>query len=394
MTILWLSFLYLSEEEKLPELKELPKVSIVIPAYNEGTTIEDTIHSVAALDYPRKLLEIFVVNDGSVDQTKEVAQKAAENYPNVQVINKKNEGKSVAVNTAIEMATGSIFGCVDADSTVEPHSLRKMLVHFKRKRVGAVISAIQVKKTDNIYEKVQRFEYMLGILTRKLMAKIDTLAMTPGVLSLYRTDILRNLGGFEKETNTEDFEIAMRLKYHGYTVELEPEAATYTKVPNSFRLLWHQRIRWFRGFFENNFRYRKMMFNKKYGAFGYFQMPFNFLAVAILIAGTAVIIYGTVSTSYDFIRKSLMIQGYFMTHLFSHTTPKLYLMSQNMKIMVPIWISAALGIYMIYYAHKLVRQKVRHPLSLILYFTVFPYLTTVHWLASAFHETFRTKKKW
>ena len=127
-------------------------------------------------------------------------------------------GAGILQAPAIKIAKGSLFACVDADSIVEKNSLRLMLPHFLDSKVGAVISAIKINKPKNIYEKVQRLEYIIAVLIRKLMESINTLSMTPGVLSVYKTDVLRKVGGFDSGNITEDYEIAMRLKYHKYKI--------------------------------------------------------------------------------------------------------------------------------------------------------------------------------
>ena len=106
--------------------------------------------------------------------------------------------------------------------------------------------------------------YLFAQLVRELMSKIDTLHVTPGALSLYRLDLIKRLGGFDENSLTEDYEIAMRLRYHGYTIKMAIKSISYTAVPDTFRGLWKQRVRWFRGFIETAVKYKKMFGNKVY----------------------------------------------------------------------------------------------------------------------------------
>lgn len=397
-TILWLSFLYLNRGNEQKLTKNRPYVSIAIPAHNEEKCIAKTMRSVAALEYPKNKLEIIVINDASTDKTKEIAERAKRelNNPNIKIINRKisTGTKAPGMNEALKEARGQYFGCVDADSVVRADALKKMLHHFRNPNVGAVISAIQVNDPKNVYEKVQRLEYILGILTRKLMSTIDSLVMTPGVLSLYRTDLLKKVGGFDDKNITEDFEIALRLKEAGYLTELEVGAHTYTNVPNDFRSLWRQRIRWFRGFVANNLKYRKMLFNKRYTSFGLFQMPFNILSVFVLILSVSIILWGTLSQLYEFILRSIMIKGYFWSSITSFTSPKDFLLGTDYNIMVPIYLASILGILMLLYAHKQIEQKIKYPVALWTYFVIFPYITALHWLSAIGQEFLKLKKKW
>ncbi|MEM4267468.1 MAG: glycosyltransferase family 2 protein [Candidatus Woesearchaeota archaeon] len=392
--ILWTSFLLLNLESTRRLPKEYPSVTIAIPAYNEEAKIEKTIRSVASLDYPKEKLEIIVIDDGSKDKTVDVARRVAKEYSNVYIYTKRHEGKASALNYCLKRAKGTYFSCVDADSTVERESLKLMLHHFKKKRVAAVTTAIQVHEPKNFYEKIQRIEYMLGVVTRKLMATINTLAMTPGVLSVYRKDVLMKIGGFDENSKTEDFEIAMRLKYHGYKIELETNAHTYTTVPKTFLGLWRQRLRWFRGFIYYNLKYRKMLMNKRYGAFGFFQMPFNIIGIFLLIAMILIMSYGFVKDTYYFIMRSILIDGYFKNTILSVTTPKEFLLEQNMKLTIPIIFASIIGLYILYVAHKITRQKIKNPAIIWAYFFIFPFISFLHWVVAIAQEVLRVNKKW
>ena len=392
VTIVWISFLYLYEP-RLGTKKDQPEITIVIPAYNEEKGIKNTIISALELDYPKKKLKIVVVDDGSTDKTKDIVQKLAKLHK-FMLISKKNEGKAKAMNTVLEKCKTELFACLDADSYVEKDSLKKMIPHLEEQNVAAVISAIHVNEPKNIYEKLQRMEYILAIMTRKLMAFINTLSVTPGVLSVYKTEILKKVGGFDNETLTEDFEIAMRLKYYGYDIEIETSAKTHTNVPRTFWALWRQRVRWYRGFVESHKKYKKMFLNKKHGTFAYFQMPLNVIGILLLIGAVVFVSYGNLSNLYHLLRRSLLIKGFFWSHLFSFTKPKDILLTQNMKIMLPVLFALFLGILIFYLAHTEVKQKVRFPFTIWAFFIILPILTALHWLGALAEEIFKTKKRW
>ncbi len=96
------------------------KISVVIPAYNIEDLLEKCVDSVAGQDYPKDLLEIIVVDDGSTDGTGKKADQLADRYENVSVIHKKNGGSSSARNAGIEASTGDYLGFVDSDDFVSP----------------------------------------------------------------------------------------------------------------------------------------------------------------------------------------------------------------------------------------------------------------------------------
>jgi len=394
ITIVWVSFLYLYEKKPL-QLKEYPSITIAIPAYNEEKGIRKTILSALSIDYPKDKLKIVVVNDGSKDNTQAVIESIAKEHKGeFEFILKKNEGKAKALNTALDKCDTELFACLDADSYVEPDSLKMMLPHFDKPNVAATISAIHVVEPKNFYEKFQRMEYILAILTRKLMAFINTLTVTPGVLSVYKTDVLKKVGGFDNDTLTEDFEIAMRLKYYGYDIEIETAAKTYTYVPNTFGKLWRQRVRWYRGFVENHKKYYKMFLNKKYGALAYFQMPLNMIGILLLIATIIFVSFGNISHIYHLIRRSMLIKGFFWTQLLSWTKPKDFILSYNTKIMLPVLVALLLGILIFYLAHKEVKEKIKFPFTIWAFFVILPILTALHWLGALGEMLFKSKKKW
>ena len=398
LTIIWISILY-ADDPKKTKLKRYPKVTIGIPAYNEAKTIEKTVNSIVKADYPKEKIEIIIVNDGSTDNTAKTAKeilKKNKGY-NIILINKANGGKSSAVNAAIKRATGEFFAVVDADSRIEKDAIKLVVPHFDNPEVGAVISRVRVDVPKKTLEKIQFFEYIMSNFIRKLMAVIGTLAITPGVLSVYRTTTLRAVGGFTKDRNnlTEDMEIAMRLKYNGYMIEMETSSTTHTLAPNTLNSLWKQRIRWARGYLFNMWKYKSMLFSKKHGIFGIFQMPVNILVVALLLVNISIIVYNIIDRMIEFTIRSTTIKGYFWTTLLEFPTLKEMLLTQNLRIMLPIILATVLGFYLILYAHKRFNEKITSNITgAVGYFLFIPYFTTANWISSIFQEIFRTKRKW
>lgn len=405
LTIVWLQCLYyshyLQERKKIPH-RSLPFVTIAIPAYNEEKTILKTLHSLLELKYPPDKLELLVIDNGSTDRTVQNVQDfisqfifRQRNAPALRLFTLKNPGKAAALNHALSQARGTYFGCVDADSTVGRDSLLALVPHFEDEKVGAVISIIKVNNPHTIYARMQRIEYAISALTRSLMSAIDTLAVTPGVLSVYRKEVLQNVGGFAEGNMTEDFEIALRLKYYGYRIVLERKSITSTSVPANFRKLQRQRIRWFRGFITNHLQYKSMFLNKRYSFFGLFQLPLNVLGVVLLLASTSIFLFSFLSTLYEFLVRSYFIDDYFFGHVLTFPSFGEIFLGQDLQIMFPIAIASILGFYFLYLAHREVKEKmIKFPFSLWLYFVIFPYLTAFHWCQAIVQEILHRKKKW
>lgn len=250
--------------------KEFLYLSVLIPAYNEEENIKETIKAVKKSNYPKELLEIIVINDGSKDKTIEIMKK----IKGITIINKSNSGKAASLNLALKKAKGELIAVIDADSFPEKDSLSKMAVYFNDKEIGAVTSSIFVKNKNNLLEKLQNIEYIMIAYGRKLLEYIDGVFVTPGALSMYRKKALINIGGFDKDNLTEDIEVAWNLLSKLYKIKMCFSARTYTIVPNTFKKWWRQRLRWDIGGFQTLYKYKHTMLKKRFDTLGMFVVPF------------------------------------------------------------------------------------------------------------------------
>ena len=282
------------KKQKTRKLKKYPFVSIAIPAYNESRNIVATLNSLTKLNYPKDKFEIIVVNDGSTDNTKNVVEgfiAKNKNY-HINIINKKNEGKGAALNDSLAISKGKFFICLDADSIVTKDALEKILPHFTDDNIAVVLPLLKVEKPKNIWQKMQWLEYIVNMFYKKLMSRLNCVHVAPGPFSVYRKDILKKVSGFDEDNMTEDLEITLRLQSKNYKIIQLLDAEVFTIAPKTFKELYKQRNRWYKGSVINAFKYRYMMFNRKYGDFGIIQMP------TIIISGLVAIILVTSSLYY------------------------------------------------------------------------------------------------
>jgi biofilm PGA synthesis N-glycosyltransferase PgaC len=264
-----------------PLAKHTPRVAIIVPCWNEETTVAGTVYSLLALDYPADRLQIILVDDGSTDGTP-AAMAQFDSEPRVLVLRKENGGKHTAINAGIELAKNAdIIGCLDADSFVDRSALREMIAYFDDPKVGAVTPAMSVNNPRTILERMQNAEYIFGIGWRHALALVNGIFVTPGPFSMYRKSVVDELGGFRYAHQAEDMEMALRMQRHGWHIENAPRARVYTKVPrNVFRLI-KQRTRWTTGFLRNVLLdYRDLVGNPKHKVLGLMVLPFGFLAVS------------------------------------------------------------------------------------------------------------------
>ncbi len=258
---------------------ELPTVAITIPCFNEATTLTGTVLSLLAIDYPKDKLQIVLIDDGSTDNTYEVAEKLHLKYPQVRVFHQANGGKFKALNFGLTQTTSEFVGCLDADSYVDKMALRRMIPYFADKKIMAVTPAIKVHNPSNIIQLIQRAEYNIGICLKLILGKINAIHVTPGPFSIFRREVFTTLGNYKHAHNTEDMEIAFRMQANHYKITNCPDAYVYTVTPNTVKKLYRQRVRWIYGFLKNSLDYKFLFMNKKYGNVGLFTLPFSLLFI-------------------------------------------------------------------------------------------------------------------
>ncbi len=273
-------------------LEEIP-VTILVPCFNEESTIVGTMESIFQLDYPKDKLQIIVINDGSTDKTAELLEPYNE-YHNIQVIHKENGGKHTALNLGLEYCTTSIVGCLDADSFVVPDAMRQIMHKFEDPTVMAVTPSTVIWKAKTLIQKMQRAEYHYGNLIRYAMSLIHAIHIAPGPFSFFRVEVFEKIGKYKHAHNTEDMEIAMRMQKNGLKIVHAARAVVYTSSPNTIKKLYKQRVRWVSGFLGNLIDYRKMLFNKKHGDLGLIVLPMALLSILLTIPFVLASAYSTI----------------------------------------------------------------------------------------------------
>lgn len=281
----FLLWVFLQDRKKLvysPENFTLflyPSVTIMVPCYNESKTVEKTVKSLLSLDYPKDKLMIFLLDDGSRDNTWEILQQYI-GHPNIKIFHKENGGKHTALNLGLTHLESEFLGCLDADSFVHPQALKRVMRTFEINPENmAVCSSMLVYDPKNILQTVQRVEYEMANYVKKMLGFAGGIHVTPGPFSIFRKKVFDDLGHYRKAHNTEDQEIGLRMQLNHYKVDACPDAYVYTKTPDSFMKLYRQRIRWIYGFIKNLIDYRKLLFRKKYGTVAMFTLPTGIISL-------------------------------------------------------------------------------------------------------------------
>jgi cellulose synthase/poly-beta-1,6-N-acetylglucosamine synthase-like glycosyltransferase len=272
-----------------------PAVSVLIPAYNEAKYIAESIQSVLAVDYPQDKLDIVVVDDGSTDDTLAIA-KRFEGGP-VRVFTKENSGKGAALNFGLRKVRGELVATMDADSYVTKDTIRELLPYFKDPDVMAVTPAVKVKQSGSWIKELQRVEYLMILFSRKLLSFIESVPVTPGPFSMFRTSVFDEVGDFDEHNLVEDQEIALRIQSHNYKIRSSMSADVYTEPPGNIRDLLQQRVRWQRGGVRNYWKY-KFMIRPDFGDFGMYFVPLNFATITAFFVLLALMAHSFISTPY------------------------------------------------------------------------------------------------
>ena len=260
----------------------LPTVSVIVPCFNEQSTVIGTIESLKRLNYPQDKLFIIAVDDGSTDDTWSYIKRYA-NDPQIKILQKVNGGKHTAVNLGIANSQSDIVGCLDADSFVHAEALNRIVPLFSDPKVMAVAPAVRIRPPQNILERIQKAEYNIGIFLRKMYSVFNGIHVTPGPFSMFRRSVFDRVGPFRSAHNTEDLEMALRLHSHNMVIENAEHAYVFTTPPSTVRALVKQRVRWTTGFLLNVRDYRRLLFSRKHGQIGTFTLPAGVISLVTVM---------------------------------------------------------------------------------------------------------------
>ncbi len=299
--MMWFSYLAHIEEESVEAPGFTPGVTILVPAYNEGMVIRESIISLLQLDYPD--YEILVIDDGSTDNTFAIASQFEGDYGNakVRVVTKDNSGKANSLNVGIDLAEHDFVLCMDGDSKLSPDTLRRGIAHFKDRFVGAVAGNVKVINRDNLWTRLQALEYIEGLnVVKKAQGYFNIVNIVPGAIGIFRKEALRDVGGYDDDTFAEDCDVTLKLVFEGWRVKYEPGAKSYTEAPEKLLDLLKQRYRWTRGICQAIKKHGRLLFRPRKGIVNSLILwylilaglgwPFVIIAASIFLVVSAVLL--------------------------------------------------------------------------------------------------------
>lgn len=275
MSSLWMIgaiFFYFKNERpylhhKIPELRtgeSWQGVSIVIPCYNEGENVIETITYALNVDYPE--FEVIAVNDGSKDNTLTALLKMAQSHPKLKVVNlAENQGKALGLQAGSLVAKYDYLVCIDGDALIDRYCLYWMVKHFIRyPQVAAVTGNPRIRNRTSLLGKIQvgEFSSIVGMIKRA-QRSFGRLFTVSGVITGFRKSSVHEVGYWSPDMLTEDIDITWKLQRNGWDVRFEPRALVWILMPETIKGLWKQRLRWAMGGAQVMFKNFKVLFSGK-----------------------------------------------------------------------------------------------------------------------------------
>lgn len=214
------------------------------------------------------------------------------------------------------------------------------------------------------------------VWSRKLLESLDSIYVTPGALSLYRKQAIVKLGGFDEKNMTEDIEIAWRLLMNGFKIKMAPDAVSLTKVPESLKKWWHQRIRWNIGGIQTMLKYKHCFFKGQFKSLGNFVLPFFSISYVLSLLGLSLLMFvlgKSVYTSSAFSTTASSIGVNPLNHLEIYYLPDIFtyfgLVIFTFSL---VWVKISLNITKERPSSSMFKNLLDLLLYLTLYITIFP----------------------
>src|SRR3989338_10192495 len=369
------------------KLANYPAVTVVVPCWNEERTVYRTVQSLLNLNYPQDKLQIFLIDDGSTDSTWAILNKFAK-YPNIQIFRKENGGKYTALNLGLAHLETEFFGCLDADTLVDPESLSRIMSYFEGDpTVMAIAPSVTVYNPKNFLQNAQKVEYFMGVYLKKMLGFLWAINVTPGPLTIFRKKVFDDLGPYRHGHNTEDMEIAYRMQKNKYRIEHCNDAYVYTNTPTTIKKLYRQRLRWIYGFINNTIDYRSVLFKKQYGNFSLFTLPMG----VISIVSVAYLFVRIVYNIGDFIYAKINVFNTVGWHFSSaNFYPDTFFINSQSFIFLVVFIYL-LVVFAMIFGRRMTEGKWGLSLYMLYFFPVFS-LIAPFWLMKAVYNTVLQRK--
>lgn len=279
--------IFRDRKQKVEEPEKWPKVSVLIPMYNEEVVILDTLkHLFNGMHYPGEL-EVCVADDGSTDSSFDLIDEeyALDFLPDwdfhgstthdLKVVRRPNGGRAAALNSALSVATGDYVISTDADTVIDPAGLRKIISMMEQdKKLESVGGSILISNNKEIrmgQEKnvvpsnplvaTQVVEYVRSFIYGRMgLNNWGGNLIVSGAFGVFRREKVNELGRWSEEALAEDLDMTVKVREDGGRVLFIPDPVAWTEAPSNLKSLGNQRDRWYRGLVQGLWKWKGRMF--------------------------------------------------------------------------------------------------------------------------------------
>ncbi|MFE3836896.1 glycosyltransferase [Pseudogemmobacter sonorensis] len=272
-----------------------PDVTVIIPAFNEEYIIARTIRALdaAAEGYRGRVIALLIDNN-SRDRTAGIAREcfAACRSLSGQVLREATPGKAHALNLGLRRAETGFLVRVDADTQIMPGSIARAMSWFADPRTG-VVGGLPLVPLTGPFDRARQIETLVkhGFYSVALEA-VNGVVGVPGMLAVYRADLVRDLGGFVSGMNGEDTDISMRIGELGRRIVVDPRIRYISEVPASLAHMREQRLRWFRSVLHISSRCRQIVLSGPSSMRGRVILPYMLFNSARRTAMVPLLLFG------------------------------------------------------------------------------------------------------
>ncbi|HXY39374.1 MAG TPA: cellulose synthase family protein [Vicinamibacteria bacterium] len=253
--MVWLYFRH-KDKKPLPRAlpERLPRVTVQLPIFNEMYVVDRLLASVAAIRYPRELLQIQVLDD-STDETTTIASRAVEHYRaqgfDIHYLHREDRTgyKAGALDAGLRSATGEFVLIFDADFVAPADVLEKTLGHFQDPKVGMVQARWgHINRSYSLLTEVQSI--MLDghfIMEHGARSRAGRFFNFNGTAGVWRRSVIADAGGWQHDTLTEDLDLSYRAQMRGWRFVYLPDLVTPAELPVEMNAFKTQQQRWAKG---------------------------------------------------------------------------------------------------------------------------------------------------
>ena len=269
---LFMNLSYKLKKRKLQKYPQIinenykPFVTVMVPAHNEETVITNTVENILQMNYEH--FDVIVIDDRSTDNTASVIKNLEQKYEKVTALIRSTDafpGKSAVLNDAFKIAKGEAILVFDADATVEPDFLSKLIPYLEPKDVGAVQARKVIRnKNQNLLTRCQNNEYTMDTHFQVGRDSVKGAVELRGNGELIKRQALEDINGWNNYTIVDDLDMSTRLHIKGWDIRFCPDAIVYEEGIAYIRPLYRQRRRWLEGTIRRYLEYAgDVLFSKK-----------------------------------------------------------------------------------------------------------------------------------